>query len=300
VSAVIRTPSGKPVIVERAMYLSSPELFFNAGHASAAIRTPRTSWFFAEGATGAFFDFFILIVNPNDAGATVTATFLFDDGTTCSTPVGNTTEAGNAVVGARSRQNIWVNLVNLPNCPRSLADAAVSTTITSDLPVVAERSMWWPGPTSDSWAEAHNSPGATDAGIMWAIADGEQGGPAAVESYLLVANTSAYDGTAKVTIHFEDGTTIEKLVELLGNSRTTIPVGAPQDFSRQPLGMAERSGSGFGALAVDRRFGVVIESLPVYGQAGPAQIVVERSTYWNGPGTAFWSAGTSALGTKLR
>jgi len=34
----------------------------------------------------------------------------------------------------------------------------------------------------------------------------------------------------------------------------------------------------------DKKFGAVIESLPVVGQAGPAQLVVERAMYSNGPG----------------
>ena len=36
------------------------------GHESAGVTAPATSWFLAEGATGAFFDLFILIANPND------------------------------------------------------------------------------------------------------------------------------------------------------------------------------------------------------------------------------------------
>jgi hypothetical protein len=87
VSAIIRTPSNKPVIVERAMYLTAGGLcglFYGAGHESAGIRSPEQKWFFAEGATGAFFDMFILIGNPNATTALITATFLFDDGTLCA------------------------------------------------------------------------------------------------------------------------------------------------------------------------------------------------------------------------
>ncbi len=300
VSAIIRTPSTKPVIAERAMYLTTADLFYGAGHESAGIRTPRIQWFFAEGATGDFFDLFILIGNPNDAPARVTATFLFDDGTTCSKAVGNTSQAGAVVVGAKSRHNVWVDLESMPGCPRSLAQAAVSTTISSDLPIVAERTMWWPGPTAATWAEAHNTPGATGTGTVWATADGEQGGSRNVETYVLVANTSPFDGSARVTLYFEDGTSVEKTVELLANSRTTVPVGAGRDPARQPLGKAERAGFGFGPIAVDRRFGVVVESLPVPGQAGPAALVVERASYWNAPGAPLWAAGTNALATRLR
>ncbi len=289
VSAIIRTPADKPVIVERAMYLTAGGLFYGAGHESAGIRAPATQWFFAEGATGDFFDLFILIGNPNPTGAQVTATFLFDDGTTCSTRVGSTVENGELVVGPQSRYNIWVDATTIPGCPRSLANAAVSTTITTNLPVVAERSMWWPGPTAANWAEVHNAPGATTTGTMWALADGEQGGPRSTETYLLIANTSAFDGTARVTLYFDDGTppaTREFL--LTANSRTNVPVGAPE------------VNGGFGPAAANRRFGAVVESLPVAGQAGPAQIVVERAMYSNGPGAPFWAAGTDVLATRLQ
>ncbi len=290
VSAIIRTPADKPVIVERAMYLTAGGLFYGAGHGSAGIRTPATQWFFAEGATGEFFDLFILIGNPNAVGVQVTATFLFDDGTTCSTRVGSGYEDGELVVGARSRYNIWVDATTIPGCPRSLANTALSTTITTDLPVVAERSMWWPGPTVASWAEAHNAPGAAATGTKWALADGEQGGPRSTETYLLIANASPYDGTARVTLYFdkdEYSAPVTKDVLLKANSRTNVPVGAPE------------ANGGFGPAAADRKFGAVVESLPVAGQASPAQIVVERAMYSNGPGALLWAAGTSALATRL-
>ena len=105
---------------------------------------------------------------------------------------------------------------------------------------------------------------------------------------------------ARVTLYFEDGSTAEKTVELLPNSRSTVPVGAFVDIERKLHGLAERTGSGFGEQANGHRFGVVVESLPVTGQAGPAQIVVERSTYWSGPGTSLWAAGANALATKLQ
>ena len=61
-SAVITaTP---PIIAERAMYLSRPGQPFAAGHESAGVTAPALEWFLAEGATGAFFDLFVLIANP--------------------------------------------------------------------------------------------------------------------------------------------------------------------------------------------------------------------------------------------
>jgi hypothetical protein len=299
VSAVIRTPSGKPVIVERAMYLSTGGLFYGAGHESVGIRETNRQWFFAEGATGDFFDLFILIGNPGDEPARVTATFQFVDGITCSTRIGNTQPDPELLVGPKSRQNIWVNLLQIPGCPHDLADAAVATTITSDVPIVAERAMWW-GRPQETWWEAHNSAGFTTTGVKWGLAEGAQGLGVAVETYVLIANTSDYDGTARVTLYFEDGSTTERIVELVRQARTTVAVGVPPDLERQGAGLPERTGSGFGAVTADRRFGIVVESLPVPGREGPARIVVERSMYWSGPGAAEWAAGTNAVASKIQ
>ena len=193
---------------------------FGAGHESAGVTAPSTQWFLAEGATGSYFDEFILIANPQAATAAVQADFLLANGQVITKTY---TVAGN------SRFNIWVDLED----PR-LADAAVSTRITSTngVPIIVERAMWWPGPTSDTWQEAHNSPGEVTTGTRWAIAEGEVGGPRNTETYVLIANTSAFDGTARVTVLFEDGTPpVTRTFPLTANSRSNVAAGGrlPRD-----------------------------------------------------------------------
>ena len=161
-----------------------------------------------------------------------------------------------------------------------LADAAVSTRITStnDVPIIVERAMWWPGPTSDTWQEAHNSPGEVTTGTRWAIAEGEIGGPRNIETYVLIANTSPFDGTARVTVLFEDGTApVTRTFPLTANSRSNVAAAA--DFPE----------------TVGKRFGMLIESIGTT----PAQIVVERAMYSDAGGVR-WAAGTNALATKLQ
>ena len=72
--------------------------------------------------------------------------------------------------------------------------------------IVAERSMYWPGPSGDGWIEAHNSAGATETGTAWTVAGGEQGGAFQAQTYVLIANTSSFTGTARVTVLREGGT----------------------------------------------------------------------------------------------
>ena len=53
------------------MYRSAGGQIFALGHDAAAVTAPAASWFFGEGATGAFFDTFLLLVNPSAQPASV-------------------------------------------------------------------------------------------------------------------------------------------------------------------------------------------------------------------------------------
>ena len=270
VSAVLESLDGVPIIVERAMYRSNQGRLFNAGHESAGVTTPATRWFLAEGATGPYFDLFVLLANPTATDAVAAVTYLLPDGTT----LGKT-----MVVPANSRQNIWVDY-DTPDGTTGypLLDTAVSTTVTvtNGVPIIVERTMWWPGDSS-AWHEAHNSAGATQAGTVWALADGEVGGSGSVATYVLIANTSAYQGQARVTLMFENGTTASRILDLAPTSRTNVAVES--DFPQ----------------AAGRRFGTLVESLG----ATPAAIVVERAMYADAGGVA-WAAGTNALAARMR
>ena len=263
VSAAIDVQDGPPVIVERAMYRARPGQTLGAGHASAAVTAPATDWWFAEGATGAYFDLFLLVANPSGQDAQIEATYLLPDGTTMTRA---------HTVPANSRYGIWVDHEDA-----RLADTAVSTAVrvVNGVPVVAERSMWWPGDSS-TWHEAHNAPGARATGTRWALAEGEVGGLRGADTYVLIANTSSVAGDVRVTLLFEDGTSLAR----------TFLIGGQSRFNVDPR--AEFPG------AIGRRFGVLVESL---GSA-PAPLVVERAMYWDAAGQR-WAAGTAALATRL-
>lgn len=271
VSAVIRTTNSVAIVVERAMYLDRAGTPFNAGHGSAGVTTPATQWFLAEGATGPYFDMFILVANPSTTQAQVRATYLLPSGAT---------QERNYVVAPRSRFNIWVDQEGA-----ALADTAVSVTLTSTnaVPIIVERSMWWPGDAS-TWNESHNSPGATTTGVEWAVAQGEVGGPANRETYLLLANTGASAGTARVTLMLENGATLVRSFALPARSRVNVAVGAAFLPSGSTPGLAPGS-----------RFGALVESLG----AAPAPLVVECAMYSDADGVK-WAAGTNSVATKLR
>jgi hypothetical protein len=264
VSAVVQASA--PIIVERAMYLNRQGEPFAAGHGSAGVTAPATSWFLAEGATGAYFDLFVLLLNPTDQAATCEVRYLTAAGDTYVKPY---------TLPPNSRTTIYVDQEDIPGFGHVLSDVAVATLVTSTnaVPIVVERTMWWP---DGDWQEAHNVVGATATGPRWAIADGEVGGPGLAEMFILLANTSTAAGDVLVTLRFEDGTSDAKLFTINGSTRLNVHVAS--EFSR----------------VSGRPFGVLIQALG----STPIPLVVERATYWNA-NSVTWAAGTSALATRL-
>jgi hypothetical protein len=268
VSAAIT--STLPVVVERAMYMTNGAEAFGAGHESAGVTAPALSWFLAEGATGAFFDMFILIANPDpSAAATVDATYLLDNGSTLTKSYS---------VAPSSRRTIYVDAEQFPG-GALLANASLSTVLTStnNVPVVVERAMWWPGGAQGPWYEGHNSPGATTTGTAWALAEGEVGGSSGASTYVLVANTGTTAASIRVTVFVEGGGSHVRTFNVPASSRFNV------DIATQ-----------FGAAVANTRMGTLVESLG----ATPAPIVVERAMYTNAGGRV-WAAGTNALATKI-
>ena len=263
VSAQIVSTNGVPILVERAMYMTVNGRLFAAGHDSAGVTAPARSWFLAEGSTGSYFDLFILLANPNPTATNVEVTYLLLGGA----PVVRTYP-----LAAQSRRTVYVD------ADPALANVATSAVVRSldpDVPIVVERAMWWPGP---NWQEAHNSAGAIITSPTWALADGEVGGTAANQTYVLIANTSPFTATARVTAYFEDqGNPLVGVYTIPANSRFNV------DYTS--------------TVAQGRRFSVLVEGSGPTPSQEP-QLVVERAMYSNAGGT-FWAAGTDALGTPI-
>jgi hypothetical protein len=269
VSASIAVTNGVGIIVERSMYSTSHNTAFMAGHDSAGVTESAAHWFFAEGATGTFFDMFLLLANPGATEAHVTVRYLLPGG---APPV-----VKPYTLAARSRTTI-----NVEGVDALLADAAIAMVVDSDVPIVAERSMYWP-PLPGGWMEAHNSAGATVTGTVWTVAGGEQGGAFQAQTYVLIANTSAFEGTARVTVLREDGEPLVREFPLPADSRTNVGIGELAEF----------------APVLNSRFGVLVESRGV-SPTSTAHIVVERATYTNDAAGTVWGAGSNSLATRIR
>jgi len=235
-----------PGMAERAMYFGTDPIF-SGGHDSAGVTAPSMTWFLAEGATGSFFDTFILIANPNDTDANVNVTYLPDNGV----PIPKT-----HLVAGHQRLTI-----NIAAEDPALQSAAVSTRVDSDQPVIAERSQYWP---HAGWYEAHNSAGETATGTKWGLAEGRVGGTNSAQTYVLIENPGAQAADITATFLRTDGTTLVKTFSVAPTSRFNISVTGP--------------GSSVPELT-DESFGVVIDSTQ--------PVIVERSLYSDAGGVTW-------------
>ncbi|MCL4846254.1 MAG: SBBP repeat-containing protein [Acidobacteria bacterium] len=271
ISLIVTTEGATPVVVERAMYRHAPGQPYAAGHGGAGVLSPAATWSLAEGATGPFFDLFVLVANPSFSDAHLEVRYLLPDGRVIVKP---------HVARARQRLTIWVDLED-----PALVDTAVSTTVTSveGVLVVVERAMWWPGPTYHTWYGAHVAAGTTTPASAWALADGEAGGLA--ETYVLLGNFGAVGGDVRVTLLFDDGATAEQTVWLAPHSRTTVSV-LHDAWTYSTASILARLASG-------AHFGVIVEALD------PAlEFVVEGAVYRSGPRQP-WASGRCTLATPL-
>lgn len=234
-----RITSTQPITVERAMYFGRPGLGWEGGHAAAGMTTASRTWFVAEGRTGAFFDTYLLLANPQAFSATVTLSYLRPSGS----PLVET-----RTLLPSSRTTILLDAVP------GLEDTDVSVSISATRPIAVERAMYWPG---TGWLEGHASAGLTTLGTRWVLAEGEVGGPDRFETYVLVANPNPAPGTVVFTFLRESGAPIVVSRTVGANSRLTISASA--------AGIP--SGERFGIL-VDATLPVAVERSMYWDSSG--------------------------------
>ncbi|MDY6795660.1 MAG: DUF5719 family protein, partial [Actinomycetota bacterium] len=121
----ISVTSDLPIAAERPMYFDYQRMW-SGGHVERGSQ-PSTALFFAEGYTGSGFDEYLCLANPQDQPARVAVDFLSNSG-----PI----ETMEMELPARTRRTINVNQV-------VGADREVSISVTSDLPIAAERPMYF-------------------------------------------------------------------------------------------------------------------------------------------------------------
>jgi hypothetical protein len=254
VSTHVDAPEGTNLVVERLMTWDQTGY---GGHLGSAVRMPRQRWLFAEGAQG-FFSTFFLIANSGAAEATVRFTFLVEQGT----PVVHTLKVPPAARRTVSTGDI-ADLVN-----RSFA-----TVIESDLPIVAERAMYFGD--APVWTGGHGSVGVTEPSMTWFHAEGATG--SLFDTFILLANPTLRDAIVTLQFNTDTGLTVFRQKTVPGLSRLTVNI--------------EDEGPELANAAVSTR----VSALDV-------PIVSERAMYWSTTGSAWRethnSFGVTSTGTK--
>ena len=251
--------NGTPIVVERSVYLSSPTTIYEAGTGSSAGEA-GTRWYFGEGVATATFDTFLLFYNPNAIAAEVQVRYLRRFGA----PV-----TANYTVGAGARLSIWTDL----NPALDGQEFGMVVTSMNDVPIAAERAVWGGG---SPFIDGHASLGLATPSLRWGLNGGEANANAGADTYILIVNPTADDGSARITLVFADGTSSTPLV---------VPVPAQR---RANVSVATQIPEANG-----RRFSILVES----AGGEPVPLIVERSTYTS-PGS-LWRAGSNEGGTPL-
>jgi hypothetical protein len=257
VSTQVDAPAGSKIVAERLM---SWDATGYGGHLGSAVDAPRRKWLFAEGAQG-FFSTFFLLANNGTEEATVRFTFLVELGD----PVEHTMK-----VPAGSRKTFDAGDL------AALVNRSFATVIDTDLPIVAERAMYFG--SSPLWLGGHGSAGVSAPAFSWYHAEGATG--SLFDTFILIANPNPTEALLNVTFNTDAGVTVSRLKTVPPYSRLTINI--------------EAEAPELASTAVSTRVTVL------GGLSGP--IVSERAMYWSTIGgdwrEAHNSFGVTAPGTK--
>ena len=178
----VRVVSDLPVVVERSMYWDGRR----GGHGSIGAKAPSQDWYLAEGATHSGFETYVLVSNPGEQQANVSLELVTTSGSGAG-PV-----SADLVVPAGSRRTVRLNDIT--------PYADVSTKLHSDVPVVAERSMFWPVAGGRA---GHDSIGVTAPAQETFLPEGCTG--YGFETWLLVQNPGEDEAIVSVYVMMEGG-----------------------------------------------------------------------------------------------
>jgi lysophospholipase L1-like esterase len=218
-------------------------------------------WYLAEGAANTFFGDAILIGNPGATAANVTIRLL-PEGQPPFTPQTIT-------VPPTSRYTFNVNGVT------GLPPGAVSAIVESDVDIVVERSMTWPGPARRG---GHNSGAVLAPAGEWYLAEGVTG---FFETFVLVTNTNSTSPVeVEVTFLRENSGPLVQTFSLAASGRRTIYVNNDvRDSLNRPI---------------SEPFSTVVRQT---SGGTSADLVVERAMYWNSFEGGHGSAAVTAPST---
>jgi exo-beta-1,3-glucanase (GH17 family) len=176
------------LVIERPMYFAYQGVW-KGGHTVRATASPSMQWYFAEGYTGSGFDEYVCVMNPNDQSACLRFSF-------------QTASSGQVIrsgtVPAHSRSTFKVNDLLGQGLESSLS-------LASDVPVVAERPMYFEYTSSSGarWRGGDCVMGSPGLSTRWYFAEGttRQG----FDEWLTLQNPSSAAITVNATYQLGQG-----------------------------------------------------------------------------------------------
>jgi len=223
----IRLHAATPIVAERSMYFGYNGI--DGGTVSTGVSQPSMDWYFAEGYTGGGFNEYILVLNPNHADAQVTFDFMKPDGSVYTQVF---------PAGANSRTTVYVDAAP------GMDSTDVSVKLSSDIPVVAERSMYFGYPECPG---GHVQAGTTDLGNLRFFAEGYTS--RFFDTYLLVMNPGDSELPVVVTFCRPDGTTVGQPMMVGPHSRASLKVNLVPNLSNAEFSIRVDTG---GPAVVER------------------------------------------------
>ncbi|MHB8894341.1 MAG: DUF5719 family protein [Candidatus Geothermincolia bacterium] len=172
-------------------------------------------YYFAEGTTRANFETWLCLMNPNDQAANIQVLYMLGDGTT---------KHFEAAIPKTSRMTLYVaDVVGL--------EKDVSTKVTSDLPIVAERPMYFN--YGGVWTGGHDVIGAIAPAQDWYFAEGSTRD--GFDEWICLQNPNAQAANVDITYMLQGGQNKVQTIQIPATSRKTISVngflGPNQDSS---------------------------------------------------------------------
>ena len=244
-STVVTSTTGLPLVVERSMFWDSS---YYGSHGGGAVDGPATRWLFAEGSQG-FFDTYVLLANANQSAAKVTVKFLTE---------WNGVITKEYDLPKTSRLNVVCALIP------EVVGTSFSIVVESDLPIIAERAMYFGSPLFNG---GHESIGVTSASTRWFHPEGATA--PLFDPWILVGNPNDVVANVTLTYLLTSGQVIERQKQIAPNSRLSVAIASEDPL----LQRAEMS--------------TVVES--------DVPVVSERAMYWPTPFTS-WAEAHNSFG----
>ncbi len=220
----IKCNAGAPFVAERPMYFeyTGGGGSWTGGHDAVGASYPSRDWYFAEGYTGPGFDEWICVLNPGDDPARLKFHFQTEE-------AGPIEPEGDYTVPAHSRATFKANDL--------LGGTAYQTSLklTSDVPVVAERPMYfdYQGTGGWGWTGGHCVMGVPTLANDFFFAEGTTRG--GFEEWLTMQNPGDTAISVEAVYQLGSGGPITNVYDIPAGTRATVYVpneaGTEQDVS---------------------------------------------------------------------